>query len=198
MAVEKQYINGHGGVLMLDPKETGSAAVKWFFPTGDRTLGDWQGGVIGSVAVNDAYDSFGRHPRLAAFMAIDGNLYVVAQDAKAGGKVPGPNLDGPYPTPKVVAQFSTGGGISTPIMVDDTIVAAGYDNQVHLYQVKWHAAKKGDDGALKSPSGDWFTVDILQKAAFSGGGSFESTPVMWQGRIFIGSRDGSLYCIGDR
>ena len=198
VAVEKQYINGHGGVLMLDPKETGSAAVEWFFPTGDRALGDWQGGVIGSVAINDAYDPWGRHPRLAAFMAIDGNLYVVAQDAKASGKVPGPNLDGPYPTPKVVAQFSTGGGISTPIMVDDTIVAAGYDNTVHLYAVKWSPAQKGDEGALKSPRGDWFTVDIVQKASFSGGGSFESTPVMWQGRIFIGSRDGSLYCIGDR
>jgi outer membrane protein assembly factor BamB len=198
VAVEKQYINGHGGVLMLDPKETGSAAVKWFFPTGDRALADWLGGVIGSVAVNDAYDPWGRHPRLAAFLAIDGNLYVVAQDAKAGGKVPGPNLDGPYPTPRLVAQFNLGGGISTPIMVDDTIVAAGYDNTVHLYAVKWSPAQKGDEGALKSPSGDWFTVDIVQKASFSGGGSFESTPVMWQGRIFIGSRDGSLYCIGER
>jgi outer membrane protein assembly factor BamB len=197
VAVEKQYIQGHGGVLMLDPKKAGSAAVKWFFPTGDHKLGDWAGGVIGSVAVNDAYDPWGRRPRLAAFMAIDGNLYVVAQDARAGNTVPGPNLDGPYPTPKVVAQFSTGGGISTPIMVDDTIVAAGYDNQVHLYKVKWHAARKGDEGALKSPGGDWFTVDVVEKATFSGGGAFESTPVMWKGRIFVGSRDGSLYCIGD-
>ena len=93
---------------MLDPKKDGSAAVKWFFPTGDRKLADWAGGVIGSVAVNDAYDPWGRRPRLAAFMAIDGNLYVVAQDALAGGKVPGPNLDGPYPTPELVAQFSVG------------------------------------------------------------------------------------------
>ena len=198
VAVEKQYIQGHGGVLMLDPKKTGADAVKWFFPTGDLKLGDWAGGVIGSVAVNDAYDPWGRRPRLAAFIAIDGNLYVVAQDAKASGKVPGPNLDGPYPTPRVVAKFSVGGSISTPIMVDDTIVAAGYDARVHLYSVKWHKAAKGDEGALKSPSGDRFTVDVVEKASFSGGGAFESTPVMWKGRIFIGSRDGSLYCLGDR
>ncbi len=196
-AVEKQYISGHGGVLMLDPKKSGSAAVRWFFPTGDRTLGDWQGGVIGSVAVNDTYDPWGRRPRLAAFSAIDGDLYVVAQDAKTGSKVRGPNGDGPYPTPKTVASFNIGASISTPIMVDDAIVAAGYDNRVHLYKVKWKTAKKGDEGALRSPSGDWFTVDVVEKSSFAGGGAFESTPVMWKGRVFIGCRDGNLYCLGD-
>ena len=197
VAVEKQYISGHGGALMLDPEKTGSKAVEWFFPTGDRTLGDWQGGIIGSVAVNDTYDAWGRRPRLAAFIAIDGNLYVVAQDALADGKVPGPNLDGPYHTPKLVAKFPVGGGISTPIMVDDTVVCAAYDGIVHLYKVKWTTAEKGDAGALKSPDGNWFTVKITEKAAFTGGGGFESTPVMWKGRVLIGSRDGSLYCLGD-
>jgi len=197
VAVEKQYIQGHGGALMLDPKKSASKAVDWFFPTGDRTLGDWQGGIIGSVAVNDTYDPWGRRPRLAAFIAIDGNLYVVAQDALASGKVPGPNLDGPYHTPKLVAEFNVGGGISTPIMVDDTIVCAAYDAKVHLYGVKWHSAEKGDPGALKSPDGGWFTVNVKEIDSFSGDGGFESTPVMWKGRVFIGSRDGSLYCVGD-
>ena len=116
---------------MLDPEKSGSKAVRWLFPTGDRTLGDWQGGIIGSVAVNDTYDPWGRRPRLAAFIAIDGNLYVVAQDA------------------------------------------------------------------LKSSDGGWFTVKIKEIDSFSGG-RLESTPVMWKGRVIIGSRDGSLYCLGDR
>ena len=196
VAVEKQYISGHGGVLMLDPSKDPADSVVWFFPTGDRTVGDWEGGVIGSVAVNDTYDPWGRRPRLAAFIAIDGNLYVVSQD-RTSGEGPGPNVDGPYPTPRVVAQFYVGGGISTPIMVDDTIVAAGYDNRVHLYQIKYKAAAKGDEGALKSPDGNWFTVTVKEKDSFAGGGAFESTPVMWNGRVFIGSRDGSLYCLGD-
>ena len=127
VAVEKQYIGGHGGILMLDPSKDPSSSVVWFFPTGDRNLGDWEGGVIGSVAVNDTYDPWGRRPRLAAFMAIDGNLYVVSQ-SKTSGSAPGPNGDGPYPTPQLIAEFPVGGSISTPIMVDDTIVAAGYDN----------------------------------------------------------------------
>ena len=56
---------------------------------------------------------------------------------------PGPNGDGPYPTPRVVAKFSVGGGISTPIMVDDSIVAAGYDNQVHLYDDQVQDGREG-------------------------------------------------------
>jgi outer membrane protein assembly factor BamB len=197
VAVEKQYIGGHGGILCLDPTRTGSKAVVWFYPTGDRRLADWEGGVIGSTAVNDAYDPWGRRPRLAAFSAIDGNLYVVSQN-RTSGSAPGPNGDGPYPTPMVVAKFYLGGSISTPIMVDDTVVAAGYDNHVHLYRIKYTPAEKGDAGALKSPSGDWYTVSVSEKAGFAAGGAFESTPVMWKGRVFIGCRDGSLYCIGDK
>ena len=99
VAVEKQYISGHGGILMLDPSKDPADSVVWFFPTGDRTVGDWEGGVVGSVAVNDTYDPWGRRPRLAAFIAIDGNLYVVSQN-KTSGEGPGPNGDGPYPTPQ--------------------------------------------------------------------------------------------------
>ena len=197
VAVEKQYISGHGGILMLDPSKDPADSVVWFFPTGDRKLADWEGGVIGSTAVNDAYDPWGRHPRLAAFSAIDGNLYVVSQ-TKTSGSAPGPNGDGPYPTPRVVAKFYLGGSISTPIMVDDTLVAAGYDNRIHLYQIKYKPSKKGAAGALKSPSGDWFTVSVTERESFAAGGAFESTPVMWKGRIFIGCRDGSLYCVGDK
>lgn len=196
VAVEKQYIDGHGGILMLDPSRQPSDAVVWFFPTGDRSLGDWEGGVIGSVAVNDTYDPWGRRPRLAAFMAIDGNLYVVSQN-KTSGSAPGPNGDGPYPTPRVIAEFPVGGSISTPIIVDDTIVAAGYDNAVHLYRIRYTPAEKGDAGALKSPNGDWFTVSVKEKDRFNAAGAFESTPVMWKGRVFIGCRDGNLYCVGE-
>jgi hypothetical protein len=195
--VEKQYISGHGGILMLDPSKDPARSVVWFFPTGDHKLADWEGGVIGSVAVNDAYDPWGRRPRIAAFSAIDGNLYVVSQN-KTSGSAPGPNGDGPYPTPQVIAKFYIGGSISTPIMVDDTIVAAGYDNHIHLYKIKYAPAGKGAAGALKSPSGDWYTVSVTEKDSFAAGGAFESTPVMWKGRIFIGCRDGSLYCVGDK
>jgi outer membrane protein assembly factor BamB len=197
VSIEKQYIAGHGGILLLDPSKPAKRSVVWFFPTEDRRFQDWEGGVIGSVGVNDEYDPEGEHPRLAAFGAVDGSLYVVAQDALAQGRVPGPNGEGPYPTPQLVFKANIGGSISTPIMVDDTIVAAGYDAKVHLYRVGYAPAQEGAAGALQSPDGQWWRVSISETATFSGGGSFESTPIMWQGRVYIGSRNGSLYCLGD-
>ena len=195
--IEKQYIAGHGGVMMLDPSKDPAKAPVWFFPTGDKALGDWEGGVIGSVAVNDTYDPLGRRPRLAAFIAIDGNLYVVSQN-KTSGAGPGPDGGGDYPTPKLVAKFWVGGGIGTPIMVDDAIVAAGYDAKVHLYEIRYKKAAKKAAGALRSPDGGWYKVTVKETDSFAGGGAFESTPVMWKGHVFIGSRDGSLYCLGDK
>ncbi|MFU8890443.1 MAG: PQQ-binding-like beta-propeller repeat protein [Anaerosomatales bacterium] len=39
-------------------------------------------------------------------------------------------------------------------------------------------------------------MSVSETAVFSGGGSFESTPLVWEGRVYIGSRDGYLYCLG--
>jgi len=83
-------------------------------------------------------------------------------------------------------------------MVDDSIIVGGYDNRIHLYRIKYRPARKDDDGALRSPDGRWFRVSVVEKAGFAGGGAFESTPVLWKGRVFIGCRDGSLYCVGDK
>ena len=39
---------------------------------------------------------------------------------------------------------------------------------------------------------------MTETASFSAGGDFEATPVVWDGRVYVGSRDGNLYCLGDR
>ena len=196
--IEKQYIPGHGGVLMLDPRKAPERSRVWFFPTGDRKLEDWQGGVIGSVAVNDSYNADGRHPALAAFNAIDGNLYVVAQDALTGTRVPGPNNEPGLRTPLQVFSAPIGGGISTPIMVDRGLVTAGYDGVVHLYRISYIKSKKGRTGALRSPDGHWWRAKVTEYSRFAGGGSFESTPICWDGRLYIGSRSGWFYCLGKK
>jgi outer membrane protein assembly factor BamB len=41
-------------------------------------------------------------------------------------------------------------------------------------------------------------VTVRRTATFTGGSSFESTPVLWDGRVYIGSRDGWFYCLGDK
>lgn len=191
-AVEKQYIPGKGGVLKLDPRKPADEALVWFFPTGNRTFADWQGGVIGSVSVNDAYGSDRSRPALAAFTAIDGNLYVVSQD-ETEGTVSGPQGQTGPPTPKLVFKDEVGGGISTPIMVDDYIIQGGYGARMNVYRIDYQA----EDGVpLKDRAGNQWSVGVTQVASFPAG-SFESTPIVWQGRIYVGSRDGSFYCLGD-
>jgi outer membrane protein assembly factor BamB len=199
VAVEKQYIKGHGGVYLLDPSKPPDEAVVWYLPTGDRGLSEWKGGVLGSVAVNDSSNRAGHLPALAACVAVDGYLYVFSQDTFAEGTVKGPNLERGLKTPVVVAKLWMNGGIGTPIIVGDHIVTAGYDRVVHLYRLRYRTAQEGDAGALKSADGRWSTVEVTQTATFAGGnGDYEATPVAWGGRVFIGCRDGNLYCLGGR
>ncbi len=190
-AVEKQYISANGGVLKLDPRKPPAEALVWYFPTGNRTFADWQGGVIGSVAVNDEYGSGLARPALAAFTAIDGNLYVVSQD-ETDGTATSPQ-GATVPKPKLVFKDNVGGGISTPIMVDDYVIQAGYGAAVNVYEVDYQAV---DGVPLTDRSGHQWTVGITKIASYPAG-SFESTPIVWQGRIYVGSRDGSFYCLGD-
>ncbi|HET6496827.1 MAG TPA: PQQ-binding-like beta-propeller repeat protein, partial [Thermoleophilia bacterium] len=199
VAIEKQYIKGRGGILCLDPTKPPEQAAEWFFPTGNRKVGEWLGGVIGSCAVNDEYNLDGSRPALAAFNALDGYMHVISQDTLAEKTVKGPNLEPGMKTPLEVGRFWNVGSISTPLLLGDTIVAAGYDERVHLYSVEYAAAQAGDQGALPSANGDgrYWTVSIRETAQFRAGGGFESTPTIWDRRIYIGCRDGWFYCLGD-
>ena len=196
--VEKQYIPGHGGVLLLDPGRPATSSVVWFFPTGNRKVSEWRGGVIGSVAVNDEYGGADRYPPLAAFIGIDGYLRVVSQDTLAAKRVKGPNLEPGLRTPVEVYRDWLNSSVSTPIFADGALVAAGYDDRVHLYRVAYTPSQEGRRGALRSRDGHWWTVKVSETATFKGGSSFESTPIVWQGRLYIGCRDGYFYCLGDR
>lgn len=208
--VEKQYIPGPGGVFKLDPRKPPAEAVVWYHPTDNRGLGEWLGGVLGSVAINDAYDTDWSRPPLAAFHSVDGYLYVISQDT-VDGVATGPNNESGLPRPVLVSRHHIGGGISTPIIVDDAIVSAGYDGTVRVFSIEYTpvgavasteetdaAAGAADpDGVLlKGRDGSWYTVRVSETASFGGGGSYESTPIVWDGRVYIGSRDGNLYCLG--
>jgi outer membrane protein assembly factor BamB len=198
-AIEKEYIKGRGGMLCLDPSKPADQATVWYFPTGNRKVGDWAGGIVGSAAVNDEYNEGGTHPALCAFSAIDGYLYLVSQDTMSEGTVAGPNREKGLPTPVQVAKVWNGGAISTPIIVGDALVAAGYDQCVHLFHIEYAPAERGDAGALPSASGDgrYWTVTLEERAQFLAAGAFESTPTMWDGRVYVGCRDGWFYCLGD-
>jgi outer membrane protein assembly factor BamB len=113
--------------------------------------------------------------------------------------VQGPNRERGLPTPVQVAKIWMGGGISTPVFVGDALVAAGYDQRVHLYRLRYEPAQEGEEGALPSASGDgsFWTVSVTERAQHYAEAAFESTPVVWSGRVYIGCRDGWFYCLGD-
>lgn len=176
VTIEKQYIEGMGGTMKLDPRKPPNEAVVWFFPTNDKEYASWKGGIIGSASINDNYRPHDSIPNLAAFSAIDGYVYVVDHKQLDTITVKGPNLKHTYKRPKLVFKYRIGASISTPVLVDDKLIAAGYGG-LYLF-------KKNKEGGFKR-------VAKHQ-------GTYESTPVVHDGRIYIASRNGYFYCLGKK
>lgn len=194
-ALERERIPGQGGVFKLDPNKPENEAVDWFFPTLNRNFSTWQGGVIGSVALNDEYRS-PEIPALFATNAIDGNLYVGSQHQITGVQVKDPFLQKTYNTPLIVWKQPIGASISTPIFTDgNRIVAAGY-NGVYLFQLHFESVRSDTPNAVKNDKGEFYRVSAEQISHFKPGISFESTPIVWDGLVRICSRDGWMYTLG--
>ncbi|MFC2080327.1 hypothetical protein ACFLRQ_02510 [Bacteroidota bacterium] len=170
VSIEKQYINGRGGVIKLDPSKAPEEAVEWFFPVQDTLYYSWEGGIIGSVAITDSYNDH----HYAAFLAIDGNLYVVRHDSVVQDSVVG--FDGMtlYPSPELIFKYELGPSISTPIFTNKRLVACSY-NGIHLFSYE------GED------------FKFIAKKPYE----VESTPFISGKRIYIASRNGNLYCLGE-
>ena len=77
-------------------------------------------------------------------------------------------------SPKLVFSYPTGAAISTPLIIGDKILALTYD-AMWLFQ--------HDDN---------YKFRLVSKLDIRG----EATPFVHQGRIYVASRDGHLYCIG--
>ncbi len=178
ISIEKQYISGNGGVMKLNPNLPPEKAVVWYFPTKTKHFALWDGGVIGSVGINDFYNPKHSIANIAAFVAIDSNLYVVEHDKIDSAKtVKGPQLKHNYYMPKLVFKYKTGPSISSPIIVGNKIIAATY-NGVWLFEFDKNLNFK-----------------LLAHQAL---GSFESTPFVWNKRVYVAGRDGYLYCFGEK
>lgn len=177
VALEKQYIEGCGGALKLDPSKPPSKAVVWFYPTENKKFAEWLGGIIGSTSINDFYNQNGTYPAMAAFMGIDGFLYVVEHTAlKNQTLVTGFDNITKYQTPKLLFKYYVGPSISTPIFAENKLITCGYTG-IHIFQFN----EKG----------------IFNLIAKTSTNSIEATPTVYNNRIYIASRDGFLYCYGD-
>lgn len=173
LGIEKQFISGQGGVV----KFSTAGEVKWFHPLPDRKWYTWNGGLVGSPAVNHRYQS-GVSKDLACFVGIDGVLTLINhKKLQPGAMNPGPRRQKQFPAPLVLDRVQLPqGSISTPLFVGDKIVV-GYDNGMDLYRV--------------TAAGKLVRLDRLS------GPMFDATPVVWDGRVYAGSKDGFLYCLGD-
>lgn len=68
---------------------------------------------------------------------------------------------------------------SSPVIVDDTLIAATCTGELRAYSLS----------DPRSPSPLW-THQLSESC-------IESTPAVWDGRLYVGSRDGSFYAVGD-
>lgn len=175
LGIEKQFIPGSGGVMKINPRKRGTAAITWFLPWADHAFYEWQGGIVGSVTNNARYgkDAPGGG-NLGCAVGVDGVLRVFDHTRLSGNNHLGPREDQTYPMPLVTGEIKLPDGcISTPIFVKDKILI-GYDSGLDLYQVS-------AEGKLSLRS------RIRGKM-------YDSTPIVWNGRAYIASRDGNLYC----
>lgn len=173
ITIEQQFIKGKGGAMKIDPSRAPEESVVWYFPTLPRNFADWKGGIIGSAAVNDRYRR-ANDPMLAAFMGVDGNLYVVQHDSITDDLAQGPDGVTVYPRPRLIAKTEVGPSISTPVFSQDRLLAASYQG-VELFRVL--------------PDG----IESISRRK----GGFEATPFFHRGQVFLASRDGYIYCFGD-
>lgn len=193
--LDRERVPGRGGAYKLDPSQPEPDCVEWFLPTLNLGFSEWQGGITGSVALNDEYRA-ADIPPLFATNAIDGNLYIGSQTRVTGEKVADPFLQRDYDTPVLVFQQQIGASISTPIFTDgNRLVAAGY-NGIYLFQLRYELASADDPLALPGVSGAYYRVFVSELDRFQSAGAFESTPTVWDGIVYAGSRDGWLYALG--
>jgi len=182
VAVEKQYMPGRGGVMKLDPSKPLKDAVVWYYPTENKKWYHWEGGLIGSVTVNDAY--VGENDlHLAVFLDVAGYLTVVDhRSVNYSIKELGPDDKTAFPTPKVIAKIPLEGTIATPIIVGDKIIAPT-DKGLFLFQLVFD---KSGNAELK----------LLDKSI--GPIDFDASPIAVDGKIYITGRNGYMYCLGNK
>lgn len=196
IAVEKQYNSGQGGVLKLNPQKPVKDAVEWFLPTGNISFAGWEGGIIGSVALNDDYNLDNQFPPLFAVVALDGFVYIGSQNKLSGQKVLDPNQSRHYDSPLILYKKLVGSSIATPIFTDDHHLIVPTYNGVHWFKINFQSIKQPTKSAIANQRGELFKLQVSYKSVFMEGVSFESTPIIWNNLVRICSRDGFLYTIG--
>lgn len=176
--IEKQYIDGKGGVMKIDPTKPPKDAVVWFMPTDTVTWFHWEGGIVGSVTTNELTKR-PNDPYIATFLDCKGDLYIVDyMSVRQDTTVLGPNLTNSYKMPKLLAKVRAHATISTPIIIQNRILAAT-DDGLFLYEFSYE--------------NDVFDIKLIDEIKDM---AFDATPISWNGRIYLADFNGYLWCFG--
>ncbi len=135
VGIEEQFIPGKGGVMKVIPGATGASAIEWFYPLPSTPFYEWQGGMVGSVGINDRYSS-DVPAHFACFIGVDGMLTVVDhQRIDPSRRVKDPLLQYDVPPPVVLDQVKLpAGSISTPLFLGNRIIVP-HDKGLDLFSV---------------------------------------------------------------
>ncbi len=181
VTLEEQYIAGKGGVFKLLPKKIEDSIIfipRWYFPVNSHEFRSWKGGIIGSAAINDQANLSDEYPSLAAFSAIDGNLYVVDyQSEDTLNLQAGPANKKQYPTPRLLFTYPIGMSISTPIFVDNKLIACSYKG---LYIFEYDSAAN------------------FRNTYYNSHLVIEATPFVYDRKIYVPDKHGWLYKLGEK
>jgi len=71
---------------------------------------------------------------------------------------------------------------SSPVVIDNFLIVGDTVGAIHAYDISREEIEPPEIWKVQIPSK----------------GALESTPVVWKGRIYVGSRDGHFYCLGDQ
>jgi len=164
--------------MKLNPQKPAGEQVEWFFPTENLKWYEWEGGIIGSASVNDFYAGENQR-KIAVFIDVCGVLYVVEHNKiENGKKSTSPDGKTEYLMPKLLFKEQIVGTISTPIIVEDKIIAAT-DKGIYLYKINLQENK----------------LELLDKTKPL---EIDSTPIAVDGKVYIACRNGYLYCFGEK
>jgi len=181
VTIEKQYINGNGGLLKINPNKNPEDAVVWFLPVDTLNWSHWEGGVIGSVTINDKYITK-NDLHFGVFIDVAGYLYVFDHTKiDTTKKVLCWNKQNYLLTPKIWFKQKLECTIATPIIVENKIIAPT-DKGLYIYELEINENSNVSLNLLAQ-------IQDLQ---------IDATPIVWNNKIYIADFNGYLYCFGDK
>lgn len=179
LALEKQYVAGRGGLAKIALNKSGFETL-WYLALSDQKVHAWQGGIIGSPAVNTLYkDKNEEH--LFAVLSVQGELIIGSVAQSNTQETLDWNNKSIRSAKVYYKEKHFAYTISTPIFTEGRSIIIAGSSGVKRLQYTWTSNQQ---------------FQVTNEDHVLSNSTFHSTPVHYNGSVYIGSRDGYLYCIG--